>query len=234
MKTTQEAQPECKAADPWICEWSDCPVHGEPRPGNPVPLYASGVLHVCTPAGMRVATPTEIGGHVSLWQRVVPTPRAANAPTHTGHTCDTSSALTGIDQVAYDLRCAACVSMRIAVEGPMLPVSPRSAAEWLYQLTHTSVGITAKEHNAALVLSRALQDPAWRGPRPETARPTHETPAIGATVQVKNGLRGTIRSIKLGVNIEATERMPAGFAEWFIEDLVPLDEKTIIGKDGNG
>ena len=33
---SQEAQPECKAADPWICEWSDCPVHGEPRPDKPV------------------------------------------------------------------------------------------------------------------------------------------------------------------------------------------------------
>lgn len=50
------------------------------RPDNPVaPLHASGVLHVCTPAGMRVATPTEIGGYVSLWQRVVTAPRAAKA-----------------------------------------------------------------------------------------------------------------------------------------------------------
>lgn len=30
-------RPECKAADPFICEWSDCPVHGEPRMDTTTP-----------------------------------------------------------------------------------------------------------------------------------------------------------------------------------------------------
>ena len=32
-----KAQPECKAADTWICEWSDCPVHGDGEPSSDNP-----------------------------------------------------------------------------------------------------------------------------------------------------------------------------------------------------
>ena len=40
-----------------------------------------------------------------------------------GHTCDPpGDTAEDIDAVAYDLRCAACVALRIASEGPLLPV----------------------------------------------------------------------------------------------------------------
>ena len=56
------------------------------------------------------------------------TPQNLGEPgrSHGGHTCDVTTVRESIDDVAYDLRCAACVALRISLVGPMLPVVPRT------------------------------------------------------------------------------------------------------------
>lgn len=74
-------------------------------------------------AGDRCIACGKVDGHHRGCGCHITLPATPPEPAAPGHTCEPpGDTAEDIDAVAYDLRCAACVAMRIHLEGPMLPV----------------------------------------------------------------------------------------------------------------